>query len=245
MSQIEDKSIHLIICDLPYQKTSLSWDIGLPIDSLWIQYERIIKDNGVIALFGQQPFTSMLVMSNLPLFRYELIWDKDKPSNFAQANRQPMNYHENILIFYKQQPVYNKQLVEREGKGTWRYNFDISHENRTIQGTDKKYSGKKEKSNYDVKLKNPKSILYYDTGKRQHLIHPCEKPVELYKWLLLTYTNENALCLDNCAGSGTIGIAALETKRNFIGFDNGVDDRTGKTWCEIANQRIQKYQSKS
>jgi site-specific DNA-methyltransferase (adenine-specific) len=239
MQKIDDKSIDLIITDLPYKKTSLSWDVLIPIKELWEQYERIIKDNGVIALFGQQPFTSYLVMSNLSLFRYELIWEKDKPSNFQQANKQPMCYHENILIFYKHLPIYNKQLVEREGKGTYRYEFDISHDNRKVQGLNTKYIGKKEKSNYDIKYKNPKSILYYDTGKRQHLLHPTQKPVELYKWLILTYTNENAICLDSCSGSGTIGIAAKEINRNYIGFDNGIDDRTGLSWCDIAQKRIE------
>lgn len=243
MRQLSPESVDLVICDLPYCKLHCSWDTPIPLDELWSQYVRIIKRNGVVALFGQQPFTSRLVASNLALFRYELIWEKDKPSNFAQANRQPMCYHENILIFYKEQPVYNKQLVEREGKGTWRYEFDISHENRTMQGSTKKYAGKKEKSNYDVKFKNPKSILYYDTGKRQHLLHPTQKPVGLYEWLMLTYTNPGAMCLDNCCGSGTIAIAALNTDRQYLGFDNGVDDRTGKPWSEIAEDRVQKYQS--
>lgn len=243
MRGIENRSIPLIVCDLPYQKTSLSWDVLVPLDKLWEQFERIITDNGVIALFGQQPFTSMLVMSNLSLFRYELIWEKDKPSNFAQANRQPMCYHENILIFFKKQPVYNKQLVEREGKGTWRYEFDISHENRTMQGSKKKYSGKKEKSNYDVKFKNPKSIVYYDTGKRQHLLHPTQKPVSLYEWLIMTYTNAGDVVFDPCCGSGTVAIAAMNTGRQYIGFDNGIDDRNGRSWAHIAQDRVAKYQS--
>jgi len=238
MSQIENKSIDLIITDLPFCKTHCSWDVAVPLGKLWDGYNRIIKDNAVVALFGQQPFTSMLVMSNLPLFRYELIWEKDKPSNFAQANRQPMCYHENILIFYKKQPIYNKQLVGREGMGVWRYNYDINHQNRTEQGTKIKYPGKREKSNYDVKFKNPKSILYYNTGRRQELVHPTQKPTSIYEWIILTYTNEGAVCLDSCCGSGTIGMAAVNTKRQFIGFDNGIDDRTGRSWVEIAEKRL-------
>ena len=144
MKQIKDKSVDMILCDLPYGTTKCSWDTVIPFDKLWLQYERIIKENGAIVLFGKQPFTTDLINSNRKLYKYELIWEKDKPTDFALANKKPMCYHENIEVFYKKQPIYNKQMVEREGKGTWRYNFDISHDNRTMHGTDRKYAGKKE-----------------------------------------------------------------------------------------------------
>lgn len=233
MKDIPDKSIDMILCDLPYQLINAKWDKIIPFCELWEQYERIITDTGAIVLFGKQPFTTDLINSNRKLFRYELIWEKDKPTNFALANKQPMCYHENILVFYKKQPIYNKQMIEREGKGAWRYNFDISHKNRTIQGTDKKYVGKKEKSNYDVKLKNPKSILYFDTGKRQHLQHPTQKPVSLCQWLINTFTNENMLVLDNCMGSGTSGVACMNTNRKFIGIELQED------YFNIAKERIE------
>jgi site-specific DNA-methyltransferase (adenine-specific) len=124
-------------------------------------------------------------------------------------------------------------MVEREGKGTWRYEFDISHENRTMHGTNKKYSGKKEKSNYDVKLKNPKSILYYDTGKRQQLYHPTQKPLLLCEWLVKTYTNEGNIVLDNCMGSGTTGVACINTNRKFIGIE------LDENYFNIAKNRIE------
>ena len=240
MKDIPDKSVDMILCDLPYQMTSAKWDIIIPFDKLWEQYERIITDNGAIVLFGKQPFTTDLINSNRKLFKYELIWEKDKPTNFALANKQPMCYHENILVFYKKQPIYNKQMIEREGKGTWRYEFDISHENRTIQGTNKKYSGKKEKSNYDVKLKNPKSILYFDTGKRQHLQHPTQKPVLLCEWLVRTFTNENMTILDNCMGSGTSGVATMNVGegRKFIGIE------LDKDYFEISKNRIEESLNK-
>ena len=165
MKDIPDKSIDMILCDLPYQLINAKWDKIIPFCELWEQYERIITDTGAIVLFGKQPFTTDLINSNRKLFRYELIWEKDKPTNFALANKQPMCYHENILVFYKKQPIYNKQMIEREGKGAWRYNFDISHKNRTIQGTDKKYVGKKEKSNYDVNL----SALKYRASEEAFL----------------------------------------------------------------------------
>ena len=232
MKNIPDNSVDLILCDLPYGTTDCKWDTVIPFDLLWQQYDRVIKDNGAILLFGKQPFTTDLINSNRKLFKYELIWEKDKPTNFALANKQPMCYHENILMFYKKQPIYNKQMVEREGKGTWRYNFDISHENRTIQGTNRKYCGKKDKSNYDIKYKNPKSILYFDTGKRQHLQHPTQKPVALLEYLIKTYTNENDLVLDNCMGSGSTGVACKNLNRNFIGIE------LDETYFKIAKERI-------
>jgi site-specific DNA-methyltransferase (adenine-specific) len=235
MKAIESKSVHLILCDLPYGKIDCSWDKVLDMEKLWTEYKRVIKDDGIIILFGKHPFTAQLVMSNVEWFKYELIWEKDKPTNFAQANKQPMCYHENILVFYKKQPTYNKIMGEREGKGTWRYNFDISHENRKIQGTDKKYSGKKEKSTYDVDLKNPKSILYHDTGRRQHLIHPTQKPVSLFEWLIYTYTNENDIVMDNCMGSGTTAIACMKLNRKFIGFENNSE------YHDICLKRIESF----
>lgn len=217
--------------------TKCSWDIVIPFNNLWDEYKRIIKDNGVILLFGKQPFTTDLISSNREMFRYELIWEKDKPTNFALANKQPMCYHENILVFYKKQPTYNKQMTEREGKGKWRYTFDINHENRTIHETNRKYAGKREKNNYDINLKNPKSILYFDTGKRQLLQHPTQKPVALCEYLIRTYTNEGDTILDNCMGSGSTGVAAMNTRRNFIGIEKEAD------YFKIAQERIAEAQS--
>ena len=212
---IPDKSVQLILADLPYGITGLEWDKELSLNTLWKEYKRI---SNVVILFGKQPFTTDLIQSARDWFKYELIWEKDKPTNFALANKQPMCYHENILVFYDKQPTYNKIMVDREGKGTWRYGFDISHENRKMQNG-KKYAGKKEKSNYDKKLKNPKSILYFDTGKRQHLKHPTQKPLDLIKWLIYTFTNENDMVLDNTMGSGTTCLGAKELNRRFIGVE--------------------------
>lgn len=212
---IPDKSVQLILADLPYGITGLEWDKELSLNKLWKEYKRI---SNVVILFGKQPFTTDLIQSARDWFKYELIWEKDKPTNFALANKQPMCYHENILVFYDKQPTYNKIMVDREGKGTWRYGFDISHENRKMQNG-KKYAGKKEKSNYDKKLKNPKSILYFDTGKRQHLKHSTQKPLDLIKWLIYTFTNENDMVLDNTMGSGTTCLGAKELNRRFIGVE--------------------------
>lgn len=237
MKDIPDKSIDMILCDLPYGTTACKWDVVIPFEPLWAQYKRIIKDRGAIVLFGSEPFSSILVTSNLNWFKYALVWEKDKPSDFALANIKPMCYHENILIFYKNKPTYNKQKEEREGKGTWRYNYDISHEGRLTQDG-KPYKGKKEKSNYDVKYKNPKSVLYFDTGRRQHSKHPTQKPVALLEYLIKTYTLENETVLDNCMGSGSTGIACINTNRNFIGIEK--DDK----YFEIAVDRIAEAREK-
>ena len=279
MNNISDKSVDMILCDLPYGTIKCSWDIVIPFNDyitlevrkkpkifykddfllwcykhgetdyngalsyfeenksigLWTQYERIIKDNGAIVLFAKEPFTTDLINSKRNIFKYELICEKDKPTDFALANKKPMCYHENIEVFYKKQLTYNKQMIKREGKGTWRYNFDISHDNRKIQGTNKIYTGKKTKENYDIKFKNPKSVLYYDTGKRQQLLHPTQKPLELCEWLIKTYTDEGDIVLDNCMGSGTTGIAALRIGRKFIGIEKE------KQWFEIAENKILEY----
>lgn len=221
MLDIPDNSIDLICADLPYQMTGLGWDFIIPFDKLWEQYNRISKETTPIILFGKQPFTTDIINSNRKDFKYELIWEKDKPTNFAMANKQPMCYHENILVFYKKQPIYNKQFIDREGKGTWRYDFDISHDNRKMQNG-KKYQGKKDKSNYDTKTKNPKSILYYDTGRRQKLVHPTQKPVELLEWIVRTYSNEGDLVLDNTAGSSTTAVACLKNNRSYIMIEKDV-----------------------
>ena len=238
MKNIPDKSIDMILCDLPYGTTTCKWDVIISFEPLWEQYNRIIKDNGAIVLFGKQPFTTDLIMSNRKLFKYELIWEKDKPTNFALANKQPMCYHENILVFYKKQPIYNKQLIKREGSGSSRCEYGVNHKNRTIHGTNKKYTSKKEKDNYDKEFKNPKSILYYDTGRRQDLYHPTQKPVALLEYLIKTYTNESETVLDNCMGSGSTGVACKKLNRNFIGIE--LDENYYKIACERINNTQEK-----
>lgn len=163
LQYIPNKSIKLIVADLPYGMTDLDWDKKMDLMLLFKEYKRI---SDIFILFGKQPFTTDLIVNGRDWFKYSLVWEKDKPTNFALANKQPMCYHEDILLFYDKQPPYNKIMVNREGKGTWRYNFDISHNNRIMQNG-KKYQGKIEKSNYDKNMKNPKSVLYFDTGKRQ------------------------------------------------------------------------------
>lgn len=215
MKEIDDKSIDMILCDLPYGTTNCSWDIVIPFDDLWKQYERIIKDNGAIVLFGSQPFTSILVTSNLKLFRYEWIYEKTQPSGHLNAKKMPMKYHENVLVFYKKPPTYNPQKT-------------TGHKRKVSKGqiTTKSQLGKgcygvaEKGANYDSTERYPKSIQCFSNGlMKQKSIHPTQKPVELLEYFILTYTNEGEVVLDNCAGSCSTGIACYNTKRNFIGFE--------------------------
>ena len=212
MKKIKDKSIDMILCDLPYETTACDWDTIIPFDKLWEQYERIIKDNGAIVLTSKQPFTSKLISSNYKLFRQELIWLKTRPSNFMNAKKMYMSWHENVLIFYKKLPTFNRQMIqgkEREEK---------------IKKIDRKksvYGETGEKADYKFNnngLKNPNTILEFSNSNSNSL-HPTQKPVALFKHLLKIYSNEGDIVLDNCMGSGTTAVACKELNRSFIGFE--------------------------
>lgn len=214
MNRIPDKSVDMILCDLPYGTTACKWDVIIPFAPLWSQYERIIKENGAIILMGSQPFTSMLIMSNLSLFRYELIWEKTSPSNFLDANIKPLKSHENIVVFYKSKPTYNPQkwkVDERFIDRRRQHNATIN--NNTTYGKfhkDKRYVDKGERF--------PLSVIPINShwSKDQH---PTQKPVALFSYLIRTYTNPSDLVLDNCMGSGTTAISCIEEDRNYIGFE--------------------------
>lgn len=231
MQNIEDKSVDLILCDLPYGTTQNRWDIVIPFDALWVQYKRIVKDNGAIVLFGSQPFTSMLVCSNLKMFKYEWIYEKTQPSGHLNAKRMPMKYHENILVFYKKQPTYNPIKTQghkrKQSKG------------QIVEETGNGCYGVQTGANYDSTERYPKSIQVFSNGlMKQRSLHPTQKPVELLEYLIKTYTNENDLVLDNCMGSGSTGVAALNTNRNFIGIE--LDEQ----YFEIARRRIMKVEER-
>ena len=214
MQKIDDKSIDCIICDLPYGTTKCSWDIIIPFDKLWEQYNRIIKDNGAIILFGQEPFSSLLRVSNLKDYRYDIYWQKERLTNIMQVKRRVGKDIETISIFYKNQCTYNPQMVKYDGP---------KRGNKVKNGK----LGKLVDDNNDKKV-----FEYNDTGfryptqvrkfKRDILtsnIHPTQKPISLYEELIKTYSNHGDLLLDNFSGSGTIAIAALNTGRHFIGFE--------------------------
>ena len=217
MKEIPDKSVDMILCDLPYGTTACKWDMIIPFELLWKQYERIIKDNGAIVLTASQPFTSALVMSNPKLFKYEWIWEKEQGVNFMLSKKQPMKVHENILIFSKKQIKYNPIMTIGRpyisGKGT---SGDVTGNVTKIQT---KNGG----------TRFPKSIIKIN---RETGLHPTQKPVALFEYLIKTYTNEGETVLDNCMGSGTTGVACINTNRNFIGIELDPE------YFKIAEKRI-------
>jgi len=231
MQKIDDKSVDCIICDLPYGTTKCAWDVVIPFDKLWEQYNRIIKDNGAIILFGQEPFSSLLRVSNLKDYRYDIYWQKERLTNIMQVKRRVGKDVETISIFYKNQCTYNPQMVKYDGP---------KRGNKVKNGK----LGKLVDDNNDKKV-----FEYNDTGlryptqvwkfKRDILtsnIHPTQKPIALYEELIKTYSNSDDLILDNCSGSGTIAIAALNTGRHFIGFE------TDENYYNESLKRIDSYE---
>ena len=222
MKQIPNGSIDMILCDLPYGTTACKWDVIIPFDKLWEQYERIIKPNGAIVLTASQPFTSALIMSNTNMFRYEWIWEKTLFSNFALVKKQPAKLHENILVFYKKQPTYNPQM--QEGKP-----YSDKPRKRTMGVMNDAIGMKKAIENKGERY--PSSVQKFSNGNNGTQ-HPTQKPIELFEYLIKTYTNENETVLDNTMGSGTTGVACVNTNRNFIGIEK--DEK----YFEIAKDRI-------
>lgn len=225
MKEIEDKSVDMILCDLPYGYTACEWDSIIPLDKLWIQYERIIKDNGAIVLTASQPFTSALIMSNPKLFRYELIWLKTRPSNVFNANKMFMKWHENVLIFYKKLPCYNPQM--RKGH-TYKKVHHLQKREKGIYGK----TGEKDKHiSENNGLLHPKTVIEISNPNHKSL-HPTQKPVELFEYLIKTYSKERDIILDNCMGCGTTAIACQRTNRRFIGIE------LEKEYFDVAVKRL-------
>jgi DNA modification methylase len=234
MNKIPDKSIDMILVDPPYNITYCDWDILLPFDKMWLQFNRVIKDNGCITIFSQQPFTSYVILSNLDNFKYSLIWKKEKPTNVFNIKYQFGRVHEDICIFYKNQCTYNPQMKKRQNitnpkpmKGD--LNIDIT---KNITGV------YKHSKNYNPSLIYPISVLEFnrDSKKNNSALHPTQKPVSLLEYLIKTFSNENDLILDSTMGSGSTGVACLNTNRKFIGIEK--DDK----YFEIAKKRIENVQ---
>ena len=224
MKRMADKSVDMILCDLPYGTTACKWDVIIPFEPLWEQYKRIIKDNGAIVLTASQPFTSALVMSNPKMFKYEIIWEKDYPTNPYIAKKQIMKRHEDILVFYKNQCTFNPQMTERE-KSKIRNNKKKTYLHRIM---DKDFTSTR---TGNEKFIYPSSIQKFNRD-RSNSLHPTQKPVALFDYLIKTYTNENDTVYDGCMGSGTTAIACMNTKRNFIGSE------LDKGYYDIALNRI-------
>lgn len=216
MKDIPNGSIDMILCDLPYGTTACKWDTIIPFDKLWEQYERIIKPNGAIVLTGKEPFSSQLRLSNIKNYKYDIIWRKDRLTNIFTVKYRVGDIHENISIFYKKQPTYNPQKTEgwiAKNRPNCKTKVKLSKGNIT-ETMGVKYTP----ANMYSEMINPVSIIEF-TRERSHKIkrlHPTQKPVALFEYLIKTYTNENDLVLDNCAGSGTTAIACLRTNRQFI-----------------------------
>jgi site-specific DNA-methyltransferase (adenine-specific) len=233
MKDIPDKSIDMILCDLPYGTTACKWDTIIPFEPLWEQYKRIIKDNGAIVLTASQPFTSALVMSNIKMFKYEWVWVKNRITGFANAKKQPLRNYEDILVFSKERTNYFPQDLIRidkkckNGKSvggeSLRMSIDDSKNKGSLRTEGKEYI--QEFTGY------PKQTLT-DIKEDAEKQHPTQKPVALFEYLIKTYTNEGDLVLDNCAGSGTTGVACKKTGRNFILIEKE------EKYCKISQERL-------
>lgn len=209
MPSIANESIDMIFADLPYGTTECAWDSVIPLSELWIEYKRIIKKNGVIVLTSAQPFTSALVTSNLDMYRCEWIWEKGAATGFLNANKQPMRAHENVLVFYKNQPVFNPQMIHNQERKTSKRK-DVNSEC---------YGKALKLVEYDSTSRYPRDVLFFSSDKQLGNYHPTQKPVALGEYFIRTYTHEGMVVLDNTMGSGTFGVAATQTKRKFIGIE--------------------------
>jgi site-specific DNA-methyltransferase (adenine-specific) len=218
MKRIPDRSMDAIICDLPYGTTCCKWDVVIPFEPLWEQYRRVCKPNAAIVLFGSEPFTSTLIMSNIKEYRQKLTWLKTRPTNVFNAKKQFMNWTEDIVIFYRQLPTFNPQM-RIDGQFTGR---KVQHKNHDRSNGTLGQTG--EKAGYvhegNGGLFYPKSVLEYSNVHNGGTgLHPTQKPVELIRYLIRTYSDEGQVILDNCMGSGTTAIAAMREKRHFVGFE--------------------------
>ena len=217
MKDIDDKSIDMVLADLPFGHTNCHWDSQINLNELWSQYERIIKDHGAIVLFAQTPFDKVLGYSNLKLLRYEWIWEKPQATGHLNAKKMPMKAHENILVYYKKLPTYNPQKTyNHERKVSTAY-----HKRNTSTG--EIYGKCDDFSDYDSTERYPRSIQIFPSDKQKLNLHSTQKPLALCEYLIKTYTNENDLVLDNVCGSGTTGVACKKLLRNFIMMENDLN----------------------
>ena len=234
MEQMPDRSVDMVLCDLPYGTTACKWDVVIPFEKLWEQYKRVVKKNGAIVLFGAQPFTSLLITSNLRMFKYEWVWCKNMATGFASAKYKPMRTHEDILVFCDGKTTYNPILEPT-----------ISQITKDFVKRGTKHKSRPQTSPHSFGLKNeyketeyrcmvyPKSTQRFDCVPRKSgTLHPTQKPVDLLEYLIKTYTNETETVLDNCMGSGSTGVACMRINRVFWGIEKE------REYYEIANKRV-------
>lgn len=228
MKNIPDKSINMILCDLPYGQTQRNkWDSVIPFEPLWEQYKRIIKDNGIIILFANGMFTAELMLSNKSMWKYNLIWEKTQPTGFLNAKKMPLRSHEDICIFYNKLPIYNPQKSIGHTRKVSKAEHKVGCKNTTDYG-------EHGLTTYDSTERYPKSVWKFAKDIQKSALHPTQKPVALLEELIKTYSNEGDLILDNCMGSGSTGVACINTNRKFIGIE------LDENYFNIARERIEK-----
>lgn len=226
--QIESGSVDMILCDLPYGTTQCKWDSILPLDKLWKEYNRIIKKNGAIVLFSSQPFTSVLINSNIKNFKYTWVWEKSKATNYLNAKKQPLRASEDICVFYQKQPTYNPQMTE--GKP---YNKGTALRETEVYGSQVAVEVKSDGARY------PRNVIYFKTAESEgKVVHPTQKPLALLEYLIQTYSNEGEIILDNTAGSFSTAVAATKLNRNWIGIEQE------EKYCKIGLERLEKLITK-
>lgn len=226
MHRIPDKSIDMILCDLPYGTTQCKWDSVIPLDALWRAYERVITDNGVIVLTASQPFSALLVASNLKNYKYSWIWEKSKATGYLNAKKRPLCAHEDILVFSKKAPCYFPQMTE----GT-PYSKGTALRPTAVYGAQKETTVENKDG-----LRYPRTVQYFKTAESEGKVwHPTQKPIALFEYLVRTYTREGEVVLDTCMGAGTTALACIKTDRKFVGFE--LDAK----FAEVCQVRIREY----
>lgn len=233
MKMLPDESIDMILCDLPYGTTQNKWDSLIPLDDLWVEYNRIIKPNGAIVLTSQGVFTAQLIVSQSKIFKYKWVWEKSKPTNFLNSKKQPLRKHEDVCVFYKKQPIYNPQMTQGEP-----YNKGVRK--NQLSGSYGDFQPVVVSSNGE---RYPTDIIYVKTAESEgEVLHPTQKPVELGRYLIRTYTNQGDVVLDNTFGSGSFLVAALLEGRNFIGIEKNEDVALFKKekidYIDVAKRRL-------
>lgn len=236
---LPNESVDMIFCDLPYGTTKCQWDTPISLPDLWSQYERVIKLAGAIVLFAQTPFDKVLGASNLKLLRYEWIWEKTQATGHLNANKMPMKAHENLLVFYKKLPTYNPQKSYGHTPVNSYTKYVQTQNNTSLYGfMGTELSGGGNTDRY------PRSVIKFSSDKQKVCLHTTQKPIDLCRYMIRTYTNPGDLVLDNCCGAGSIPLAAKLEGRHYIGMDNGVcekhGDNFGVLWADIATKRINK-----
>ena len=230
MSALDGGCADMVLCDLPYGTTACKWDIPLDLRSMWLEYRRATKSNSAIVLFAQTPFDKVLGCSNLELLRYELIWQKTHPTGHLNAKKMPMKAHENILVFYDKLPIYNPQKTSGHARKT-----SVKRRDDTQIYGEQSFG----ELTYDSTDRYPISVLVFPSDKQRTALHPTQKPVALFEYLIRTYTNEGDTVLDNCAGSGTTAIAAQKSGRSWICIEKE------EQYCEIIAQRVEEFDAKA